>query len=108
MAEDWLDREGFAVIARNWRSGRYELDIVATRWDTIHFVEVRTRGDESWETPEESMTAEKQRSFRRAVQAWLAENPTELEPQMDMMAIDLAPDGSPELRYIPEAVICRW
>ncbi len=107
-AEDWLDREGFTVVARNWRSGRYELDIVAHRGDTIHFVEVKTRDTDSWESPEESLTPAKQRAFRHAVQAWLAANPSPLEPQMDLIAIDTTPDGILDLRYIPEAVISRW
>ena len=107
-AEEWLTSEGFVIVARNWRSGKYELDIVAHRGDTIHFVEVKTRKDESWESPEESLDTAKQRAFRRAVQAWLASNPSPLEPQMDLIAIDTNSDGISELRYIPEAVICRW
>jgi putative endonuclease len=107
-AEDWLAGEGFEIVARNWRSGRYELDIVARRGDTIHFVEVKTRDAEGLTTPEEAMTPAKQRSLRHAVQAWLAANPTDLEPQLDLVAVDTAPDGKPRVRYIPEAVICRW
>ena len=107
-AEDWLAREGFEIVARNWRSGRYELDIVARRGDTIHFVEVKSRDSESWETPEDAMTPAKQRAFRHAVQAWLSQNPTDLEPQLDLVAIDTTPDGIVELRYIPDAVISRW
>jgi putative endonuclease len=96
------------IVARNWRSGRYELDIVAHRGDTIHFVEVKTRDAGGLTSPEEAMTSAKQRSFRLAVQAWLAQNPTDLEPQMDLIAIDTSPDGAMEIRYIPEAVISRW
>ncbi len=107
-AEDWLDREGFEIIARNWRSGRYELDIVAKRGEAIHFVEVKTRDADSWASPEEAMTPAKQRSLRLAVQAWLAQNPTDLEPQIDLVAIDTSPDGILEVRYIPQAVISRW
>jgi putative endonuclease len=107
-AAEWLENEGFEIVARNWRSGRYELDIVARRGDTIHFVEVKTRDADSWETPEEAMTTAKQRAFRHAVQAWLAANPSNLEPQMDLIAIDNTADGIASLRYIPEAVISRW
>jgi putative endonuclease len=107
-AEDWLEREEFVVVARNWRSGRYELDIVAHRGDTIHFVEVKTRDVGGLTSPEEAMTPAKQRAFRLAVQAWLAQNPTDLEPQMDLIAIDTSPDGAMKVRYIPEAVISRW
>jgi putative endonuclease len=107
-ALDRLENEGFEIIARNWRSGRYELDIVARRGDTIHFVEVKTRDSTGWASPEEAMTVAKQRSFRMAVQAWLAQNPSDLEPQMDLIAVDTSPDGITAVRYIPEAVISRW
>jgi putative endonuclease len=107
-AVEWLEREGFEILARNWRSGRYELDIVARRSDTLHFVEVKTRDAEGWASPEEAMTPAKQRSFRLAVQAWLAQNPSDLEPQLDLIAVDTSPDGILEVRYIPEAVISRW
>ncbi len=107
-AELWLADGGFEIVARNWRSGRYELDIVARRGDAIHFVEVKSRDAEGLTSPEEAMTQAKQRAFRTAVQAWLAANPTDLEPQMDLIAVDTTPDGKPSVRYIPQAVICRW
>ncbi len=106
-AVDWLTGQGFDVVARNWRDGRYELDIVAQRLDTLHFVEVKTRNAFSWGSPEDALDAAKQRAFKRAVQAYLTANPTHLEPQMDLIAVDKAGDQY-EVRYIPEAVISRW
>ena len=38
-----LQRAGYVILARNWRSGPLELDIVAQDGDTVVFVEVRTR-----------------------------------------------------------------
>ncbi len=108
-AVDWLKKNGFEIVARNWRSGRYELDIVAKRREgTLHFIEVKSRDALSWESPEEAMTPAKQRSFRLAAQAYLTTNPSDLEPQMDLVAVDTSPDGLPVIRYIPEAVIPRW
>jgi putative endonuclease len=107
-AVDWLRAEGFEIVARNWKSSPYELDIVARRWDVLHFVEVKSRDSESWQSPEESMTPAKQRSFRRAVEAYLVLNDTDLEPQLDLIAVDTTSDGQFEVRYIPEAVIVRW
>jgi putative endonuclease len=107
-AVDWLRTQGFEIVARNWRSAPYELDIVARRWDVLHFVEVKSRDNLSWETPEEAITPAKQRSFRRAVEGYLALNPSELEPQLDLIAVDTSRDGSFEVRYIPDAVIARW
>lgn len=107
-AVEWLRREGFEVVKLNWRSGRYELDIVAQRWDKLHFIEVKSRGAMSWEAPEDAMTKGKRRSFRLAAEAYLALYDTDLEPQLDLMAVDTLPDGGYEVRYIPEAVISRW
>jgi len=55
-AVDYLRRAGFAILERNWRSGRYELDIVARRWDELHFIEVKTRRAGGLTTPEEAIT----------------------------------------------------
>ncbi len=107
-AVDWLRGEGFDIVKRNWRSGSYELDIVAQRWDKIHFVEVKSRDAMSWETPEDAMTPAKQRSFRKAAEAYLTLYDTDLEPQLDLIAVDTLPEGRFEVRYIPEAVISRW
>ena len=33
-AVEYLRREGFRICARNWRNGRYEIDVVACRgWE---------------------------------------------------------------------------
>ena len=107
-AAEWLESAGFRIVARNWRSDRYEIDIVAQRLDTMHFVEVKARDEDSWESPEDALDAGKQRAFRYAVEAYLAAHPTELEPQLDLIAVDLAAGEVAAVRYIPEAVIARW
>ena len=42
-AARWLLDHGFTLLHRNWRQGHYELDIVAARKGTLHFIEVKTR-----------------------------------------------------------------
>ena len=70
-AVDYLRRAGFAILERNWRSGRYELDIVARRWDELHFIEVKTRRAGGLTTPEEAITPRKFASLRRAAEAYI-------------------------------------
>ena len=37
----WLEAEGWTIVARNWRRGPGELDIIAARADELAFVEVK-------------------------------------------------------------------
>lgn len=61
-AAEYLLEHGFRILHRNWRSGHYELDIVAVKDDTLHIVEVKCRRKGSLTAPEEGLTPAKQRS----------------------------------------------
>ena len=41
-AAEYLQKKGFAIIERNWRTKGGEIDIIAYKNDTIVFVEVKT------------------------------------------------------------------
>lgn len=69
----YLRGKGFRIVTRNWRKGSLELDVVCRDKDTLVFVEVRTRSAGGKLTPTESFGPSKQRSFLRAVRAYLAE-----------------------------------
>ena len=73
MAAAHLEKQGFRLIARNWRKGSYELDIICADRGTLVFVEVKTRGEGSLEDPEQALTAHKRRSLLRAAGEYLKE-----------------------------------
>ena len=62
-----LGRKGYDVIDKRVRVGqRDELDIVARDGETLVFVEVKTRRDEVFGRPVESVDAAKKRALSRA------------------------------------------
>ena len=65
-AAEYLRRAGYEICALNWRSGRYELDIVARKAGIVHFVEVKTRRAGSLTPPEAAVTPQKFRALTRA------------------------------------------
>ncbi len=67
-----LKLKGYRIEARNWRCPLGELDIVAWDRDTLVFVEVKTRTGGRAGTPEEAVTAGKQRRLVRLARAFLA------------------------------------
>ncbi|MBI2894774.1 MAG: YraN family protein [Deltaproteobacteria bacterium] len=67
-----LERLGFRVVARNFRSRWGEIDLIASRPGEIHFVEVRARSTETFVTAAESIDARKQARIRRTAEVYLA------------------------------------
>ncbi len=108
VAADWLRRNGFMIMERNWRYGRYEIDIIASRWDTVHFVEVKTRHTGSLTMPEDAITDDKARALRKAASAYLASRRLTRELQFDLIAVEISPDGTPDVRYIENAMQYGW
>jgi len=71
MACRHLQRAGFAIIARNVRVGRLELDLVAQRGLLVVFCEVRSRSDTRLMTPAQTIGPLKVRRVRHAAAQWL-------------------------------------
>lgn len=99
---------GFVIVERNWRNGRYEIDIIARRWDEIHFVEVKTRKAGGWTTPEQAIDRDKFRSLRRAAALYLALHPSPETPLFDLCAVETRADGTFDVRFAENAMESHW
>ena len=71
-AAELLQSMGWRILARNWRSGHLELDIIAEEEGVLVFVEVKTRAGSGLQSPHEALTAVKKERLMRAARAWLA------------------------------------
>ena len=88
----YLRRRGYIITERNYRTGHYEIDIIARRWNEIAFVEVKTRTYEADEIdlappPGNAVKRDKQYFTRRAAQQYLFEHPTRRKPRMDVIEV---------------------
>jgi len=61
-----LQRRGYAILARRYRTRFGEIDVIARDGETIAFVEVKMRSTEEYGRPAEAVTAGKQRRLGRA------------------------------------------
>lgn len=107
-AVDYLRQNGFMIVERNYRIGRSEVDIIATRYDELHFVEVKTRKFSSMTAPEEAITEQKMRAMRRAASAYMAQYHSMLEPRFSLIAIDVVGDRVESLRFVEDALQFGW
>lgn len=55
-----LQEDGYEILARNYRSGKAEIDVIARRDKTILFIEVKTRSEDKRELPEKAVNPRKQ------------------------------------------------
>jgi putative endonuclease len=72
VAAALLRSKGLEILARNWRHGRFELDLVCADGETLVFVEVKTRQAEGLAEPADALTTAKRRALAKAAQAWLS------------------------------------
>ena len=66
-----LEGMGHRIVARNFRKGHLEIDIVSTGADGVHFVEVKSRMAPLSAEPEENVTPSKQRKIAKAALGYL-------------------------------------
>lgn len=70
-AARFLQRRGWAILARNYRFGRREVDLVARRGDVVAFVEVKTRAGTGYGSPQEAITSLKRREVEAVAAQYL-------------------------------------
>lgn len=91
-AAEYLQRKGFRILSRNYRTQRGEIDIICCDKAYLVFVEVKTRSNTKFGMPREAVTVSKQRKLLLAAQQWLLEHPTKLQPRFDVIEILVSAD----------------
>ena len=72
IAAEYLKKQGYRILERNYSTKVGELDIIAQDRDTIVFVEVKARENANFGQPIESITPQKVRHIIRTAQWYLS------------------------------------
>lgn len=104
-AEKYLVAKGYAIAARNWRSGNIEIDRIAYHNNRIVFIEVKTRRFKG-DRPEEAVDRRRAARMVRAADAYIAEYDIPHEVQYDIIAISGTQDDY-DITHIPDAFMAR-
>ena len=87
LACSWLINQGFEIKHLNWRYSYYEIDIIATRNNILHFIEVKTRTSSAYGMPEQDVSKRKFRFLKNAAVEYMYQNPQWNRIQYDILAI---------------------
>ncbi|HNX07026.1 MAG TPA: YraN family protein [Bacteroidales bacterium] len=102
LVAKFLAEKGYRILARNWRFGKDELDIVAETDSHVVFVEVKTRSNIIYGEPEEAVTTKKQRFLIRAANAYIEKNNCTKEARFDIISVIL-PSQPVHINHIEDA-----
>ncbi len=103
LAAEYLLAKGYAIVARNWRYQKAELDIIAKCERTTVFVEVKTRRGLAYGYPEEGVTPAKQKHLARGANAYVLEHDINNDIRFDIISIILGKGKAPEINHIEDA-----
>lgn len=107
LVADYLQRQGYQVLARNYRSRFGEIDIIVCDAQYIVFVEVKTRKQSAMVQPLESITPLKQQKIIKTALLYLSGHETGLQPRFDVVELILK-NGSfdqAQVRHMKHAFI---
>lgn len=90
LAVDYLKKQHYRIIERNFKKGYGEIDIVAVDDKTLVFVEVKTRTSGKFGVPLEAINKWKLNTLTRTVQYYKATHLNMPEAlRIDAIAVDL-------------------
>jgi len=104
IASDFLKKNGYTIVARNYRRKFGEIDIIARERDYLVFIEVKTRTGTSHGHPLEAVTLRKQRQISKVAQCYLAEkNLFNIAARFDVVSVVLSQNNQASVEIVPNA-----
>ena len=112
IAQRFLRRGGWKILADNYRCPEGEADLIAldpsTRKtsgrETIVFVEVKTRAADGFAAPESAVDEAKRRHLRKIADYYLkSRDAAAYDLRFDVVSIVLAPGQEPKIKHIVNA-----
>ena len=86
-AEEYLVANGYEVLARNYRTRRGEVDLIARKGSRIAFVEVKSWDALPQDSLEQGIGPQKRRRIRAVAASWLAGSAQAGRPAFDVILL---------------------
>ncbi len=105
MAAKYLLDKGYAIIEKNWRHRNWEVDVIASKENKLHFIEVKTRRTATFGFPEDDVSKKKIKYLMGAAEEFLLTNPEWKLIQFDILSISLEKNKDPQFFLIEDVSI---
>lgn len=112
-AGKWLEKNGFKVISHNYRKKWGEIDIIATKKDNLHFIEVKTvtrknfreSNSNDFYEPEDNVHPWKIKRLYRTIESYLLEKDIseDIDWHLDLVTVYFDPKQKVlKVGYLPD------
>ncbi|XMO87777.1 YraN family protein [Algibacter sp. AS12] len=87
LAVDFLLKNNYAIIERNYRFDKAEVDIIAQKKDILAIIEVKTRSTTDFGNPQDFVKPKQIKRLVKAVDEYVTVNNLDVEVRFDIIAI---------------------
>lgn len=87
LAIDYLIKQGYKIVERNWRFQKAEIDIIARKEETLISVEVKTRSTNDFGNPQDFVNPKKIKLMVLAMNEYVLKKDLNVEVRFDIVAI---------------------
>lgn len=105
LAEAYLERRGYTIVERDWKSGRRDIDIIALDNDVVVFVEVKTRRNRLFEEPEDAIDYRKRQNLQQAINHYVKFRNIRQEIRFDIISVVGTIGTEPDIQHIQDVAL---
>ncbi|QNJ97648.1 YraN family protein [Constantimarinum furrinae] len=87
LATDYLSRNGYTILERNFIFQKAEIDIIAQKNKLLIAVEVKTRNSDFFGDPQDFVSKGKIKLLVKAANEYVLKNDLDLEVRFDIIAV---------------------
>lgn len=105
LAAAWFLVNNYTILYRNWRHKHWEVDIIASRNEILHFIEVKTRTSLRFGYPDDNVSRKKIAYLIDAAEEFLYIHPQWTRIQFDVLSIIIRQSGDVEYFLIEDVYL---
>jgi putative endonuclease len=105
LALEYIAQNGFTLLHKNWRHSHWEVDIIASKEQVLHFIEVKTRRTKKFGHPEEAVSKKKIQYLINASEEYLFQFPEWKRIQFDILSITILKNQPVEYFFIEDVYL---
>ena len=105
IAADFLEKKGYSILKRNFRTPYGEIDLITEQGSSIVFTEVKTRTSISLGPPEISITRRKADHMRSAAEFYIQQFAERYDEwRIDVISVQIRTNDAPLIVHFENAI----